>query len=70
MKYSAPTLKKQEWELPPVTVNFAPPAVGTWEKDLINEKHFEEDLKKKMIEIFWFVSDINDPRLSESAKQI
>ena len=63
MKYSKPTLKKP-WEkvLPPVTVNFAPPAVKTG--------FFKEKLTKRIIEMFGMEPNPDDPRLSESAKQI
>ena len=63
MNYSKPELRKNGDDLPPVTVNFAPPAVGTSEE-------YKEKVSLMIEETCGTKPDYQDKRLSEAAKQI
>ena len=70
MNYQKPVILEVDKNLPPVTVNFAPPAVETNNKIRDNITSYKKEIWIKIESIFWIQPDLTDKRLSEAAKQI
>ena len=66
MKYEKASIISWGDDLPPVTVNFAPPAVGTTD----NIQNYKEEIWSRLISMFGIQPNFSDNRLSEAAKQI
>ena len=67
MEYSQPRIIKKSTWLAPVTMNFAPPAVGTTTDKI---QSYKEEIWSELESIFGIQPDFEDKRLSEVAKQI
>ncbi len=67
MNYSTPRIIEKNTWLPPVTMNFAPPAVGTNTNKI---QDYTQEIWSKLKSIFGIQPNFDDKRLSEAAKQI